>query len=70
MDDENAVAVVGIACRFPGSDDIGEFWENLKDGKCLIDKVPEERWKIEEIDIKNPDDSWKDRVRYGGFIKE
>ncbi len=27
------VAVIGMAARFPGSKDTGEFWQNLKDGK-------------------------------------
>ena len=70
MDDDCAVAVVGIGCRFPGADDIGEFWKNLKDGKCLIDLVPEKRWKIEEADIKDSDESWKDRARYAALINE
>ncbi|MEV4604245.1 beta-ketoacyl synthase N-terminal-like domain-containing protein [Amycolatopsis sp. NPDC049253] len=29
---ENAVAVVGMACRLPGANDIKEFWELLRDG--------------------------------------
>jgi acyl transferase domain-containing protein/thioesterase domain-containing protein/acyl carrier protein len=28
----NAIAIVGMAGRFPGSRDIAEFWRNLKDG--------------------------------------
>ncbi|MVN22397.1 polyketide synthase [Mucilaginibacter arboris] len=27
------VAVIGMACRFPGANNIGEFWEILKNGK-------------------------------------
>jgi amino acid adenylation domain-containing protein len=26
------IAVIGLAARFPGADDIAEFWENLKNG--------------------------------------
>ncbi|SEP37626.1 type I polyketide synthase [Amycolatopsis saalfeldensis] len=29
---ENAVAVVGMACRLPGAGNIGEYWELLRDG--------------------------------------
>ncbi len=28
----DAVAIVGMACRFPGARDLGEFWANLRDG--------------------------------------
>lgn len=29
---ENAIAVVGMACRLPGANNIGEFWQLLRDG--------------------------------------
>ena len=29
---ENAVAVIGMACRLPGANDVGEFWDLLRDG--------------------------------------
>lgn len=33
---KNDIAVVGLACRFPQSTSIDEFWLNLKQGKNLI----------------------------------
>jgi amino acid adenylation domain-containing protein len=30
------VAVIGMACRFPGAASVDEFWENLKNGKECI----------------------------------
>lgn len=34
MNDDNAdrIAIVGMACRFPGADTVDEFWQNLRDG--------------------------------------
>lgn len=29
---ENDIAIVGMACRFPGADSIEDFWRNLKNG--------------------------------------
>ncbi|WP_079022596.1 type I polyketide synthase [Streptomyces resistomycificus] len=34
------VAVVGMACRFPGADDIDQFWRLLSDGADLTGPVP------------------------------
>ncbi len=34
--DESAVAVIGMAGRFPGAEDVEEFWQNLRDGKESI----------------------------------
>lgn len=31
-DDGDAIAIVGLACRFPGASDAREFWRNLRDG--------------------------------------
>src|SRR6185369_12920090 len=28
----NAIAIIGIAARFPGCRDVNEFWEKLKEG--------------------------------------
>jgi acyl transferase domain-containing protein/acyl carrier protein len=28
----NDVAVIGISCRFPGAENLAQFWENLRDG--------------------------------------
>ncbi|MEV0689370.1 amino acid adenylation domain-containing protein [Streptomyces sp. NPDC050388] len=41
---EDAVAIVGIACRFPGVRDHWEFWENLKRGEESV-----RRWTDEEL---------------------
>ncbi len=36
------VAIIGMAGRFPGADNVTEFWENLKNGKCSIVKYSDE----------------------------
>ena len=38
------VAVVGMACVFPGADNVGAFWRNIVAGKDAIGDVPPERW--------------------------
>ena len=29
---EEAIAITGMSCRFPGAGSIDEFWNNLKNG--------------------------------------
>ena len=31
-----SIAIVGMAGRFPGARDVGEFWKNLRDGREAI----------------------------------
>jgi hypothetical protein len=34
------IAVVGMACRFPGANDIDELWDMIETGKSAIGRVP------------------------------
>ncbi|MBI3555158.1 MAG: acyltransferase domain-containing protein [Deltaproteobacteria bacterium] len=33
---DNDVAIIGMACRFPGANNVDEFWKNLVDGKDSV----------------------------------
>ncbi|BCJ94412.1 hypothetical protein acsn021_19810 [Anaerocolumna cellulosilytica] len=37
---ERDIAIIGMACKFPGADTIYEFWENLKHGKSISEGFP------------------------------
>lgn len=39
---ENAIAVVGMAGRFPGAKDVSAFWSNLRRGKESIVTLSEQ----------------------------
>jgi amino acid adenylation domain-containing protein len=38
---ENAIAIVGMAGRFPGADGVAEFWANVRSGKISIARFSE-----------------------------
>ena len=47
--DDDTIAVIGIACRFPGADDPQTFWRNLCGGvdsvrEAPADRIDRERW--------------------------
>jgi amino acid adenylation domain-containing protein len=44
--DENAVALVGMACRLPGAPDLDSFWEALLDGLDGISEPPAARREL------------------------
>lgn len=51
------IAIIGMAGRFPGSNDIGEFWTNLLNGKENITIFPDKELIDAGVDaelIKNP----------------
>lgn len=37
------LAIVGMACRFPGADDLDEFWQLLVEGRSGLCELPPER---------------------------
>ncbi len=47
---ENAIAIIGIAFRFPGDlADDADLWEALKQKKDLVTQVPSNRWASNEL---------------------
>ncbi|MGW0889919.1 SDR family NAD(P)-dependent oxidoreductase [Saccharopolyspora sp. NPDC002578] len=42
--DDDAVAIVGAAGKFPGAGDLDEFWRRLRDGDDLITAYPGDRF--------------------------
>ncbi|MEU0878707.1 SDR family NAD(P)-dependent oxidoreductase [Lentzea sp. NPDC005914] len=43
------IAVVGVACRFPGADDTDGFWDLLRSGRDAVRQVPSQRWDPAEF---------------------
>lgn len=64
------VAIVGMACRFPGAGDLFAYWENLLAGRSAIGDVPAGRWDAGVF--YDPDSDESDRVggRRGGYLDE
>ncbi|HEY6802399.1 MAG TPA: SDR family oxidoreductase [Pyrinomonadaceae bacterium] len=55
--DENAIAVIGLAGRFPGARDVDQFWANLRDGvESITMRTPEESAAlgVSEVMVNNP----------------
>ena len=63
-----AIAVVGMACRFPGADDLSEFWRLLEAGENAISEgVPGSgQGRIGEL-FPNPE-TQNTSCRFAGFI--
>ncbi|WP_419897674.1 SDR family NAD(P)-dependent oxidoreductase [Roseomonas sp. USHLN139] len=38
------IAVIGLACRFPGAPDAEAFWQMLQEGRCAVRDIPPERF--------------------------
>ncbi|MBE9061950.1 type I polyketide synthase [cf. Phormidesmis sp. LEGE 11477] len=45
-----AIALIGMGCRFPGAPDIQSFWQLLQDGQDAITEVPLSRWDTDQLE--------------------
>ncbi|MGD0898738.1 MAG: type I polyketide synthase, partial [Thermoguttaceae bacterium] len=64
------IAVVGMACRFPGAENPKAFWRMLCDGADAIEEVPADRWNIDDYYDPDPSVPGKMSTRWGGFLKK
>ncbi|SDI33714.1 Acyl transferase domain-containing protein [Actinokineospora alba] len=65
------IAVVGMACRYPGGGDTVEsFWDLLRDGRTGVVEVPPSRWQVD--DYYDPDRRAVGGVytRHGSFLPD
>jgi acyl transferase domain-containing protein len=46
---EHSVAIVGMACRFPGAASLEEFWNVISSGASMVGGVPPERFSTENL---------------------
>lgn len=65
----DAIAIVGIGCRFPGAENPDEFWQLLQNGVDAITEVPPERWDLQSFYDPNQAMPGKMNTRWGGFLK-
>lgn len=64
------IAVVGMACRFPGADDPDAFAELLFEGREAIVPVPRERWDAAAFYDSDMEKPGKMISNHGGFLRD
>ncbi|MFC5743183.1 type I polyketide synthase, partial [Dyella tabacisoli] len=66
--DGGDMAIIGMACRFPGAGNYDQFWENLCNGLSSISEVPENRWDKDAFYSADVRDKNKSISKWGGFV--
>ena len=64
------IAIVGMACRFPGAPDLDAFWDLLAEGRDAITETPADRWSTDALYDPDPDAPGKLATRWGGFLPD
>lgn len=63
--DDQDIAIVGMAIKTAGANDVNEFWELLNSGKSTHQEVPESRFGFAPSAFRAADDK---RKWYGNFV--
>jgi len=64
------IAIVGMACRFPGGvHDPESFWRLMCDGVEAIREIPSDRWDADAYFDPDPAAPGKMNTRWGGFLE-
>ncbi|WP_257667609.1 type I polyketide synthase [Parapedobacter tibetensis] len=62
------IAIVGMACIYPGASNMDEFWTNVLLAKDCITEVPDERWNKAVYYDPDAQHGEKSPSKWGGFI--
>jgi acyl transferase domain-containing protein len=65
-----AIAVTGLACRFPGAADEHAFWRLLIEGREAIGPMPTGRFDRARFDDTRPGEPGQVATRQGGFLED
>lgn len=68
--DDGAVAVIAMACRFPGASTPEDFWTLLRDGVDRIGEIPASRWDVEALYDPQRPLPGRMYVRQGAFVED
>jgi len=71
-DDLEEIAIIGIHGYYPHSANLDEYWNNLKQGRDLIDLVPSNRWDYEDLYHPDPTAAADGKIycKWGGFLDD
>jgi acyl transferase domain-containing protein/acyl carrier protein len=67
---DTPLAIIGMACRLPGADDLDEYWALLRAARCALIELPPERF--DQSLYYHPDRSapGKSYARLGGVVPD
>ena len=70
LNQDQAIAVIGMGCRFPGAPGIDEFWKVLTANTDAVTRVPRDRFDIAAYHSPEPTTPGRTVSAHGGFLSD
>jgi acyl transferase domain-containing protein/glutamate/tyrosine decarboxylase-like PLP-dependent enzyme/acyl carrier protein len=70
--DREPIAIIGISGRYPGAENLEQYWDNLRAGKECIAELSEDRWPLQGFYHPDPDEAaaqGKSYSKWGGMLQ-
>ncbi|WP_145968961.1 SDR family NAD(P)-dependent oxidoreductase [Streptomyces hyaluromycini] len=65
-----AIAVIGLAGRYAGAEDVHQFWANIREGRNCVTEIPADRWDWRTYYRDAPGDPDAMYTKWGGFLTD
>ncbi|TQM84492.1 acyl transferase domain-containing protein [Saccharothrix saharensis] len=65
-----SIAVVGMACAFPGADSVDDYWSLLSEGRDAVTEVPADRWSTDSWYREGAPVPGHSTTKWGGFLPD
>lgn len=62
------IAIVGMACRFPGAPDLDAFWRLIRERRSAATEVPADRWDPDQFYDPSGETPGKMSVRWAALV--
>src|SRR5438477_5024960 len=64
------IAILGMACRFPGAPSLDAFWSLLEEGRDAMTSIPSDRWDAQSLYHPQRQTPGRSNALQGGFLDD
>ncbi|MFI6847351.1 SDR family NAD(P)-dependent oxidoreductase [Kitasatospora sp. NPDC050467] len=66
----NRAAVIGMSGRYPGAENLRQYWDNLSNGRNSVREVPPSRWDVAQYYDPRPGQKGRTTCKWLGYLED
>ncbi|MEE2937647.1 MAG: type I polyketide synthase [Planctomycetota bacterium] len=64
------IAIVGMACNFPGAASLDDYWDLISNGRNETRVVPDDRWPVDALYDPNPEQPGRTAAKWACLVND